>query len=490
MSRATLGGSAASPPRTMTSGSTTAGPTDLAIADVQWLGRLARRLAADADDADDLVQETLVAAWSQPAREGAQRPWLVAVLRNRLRMLGRTRVRREAREDATEAPSAAQRPDAELERIELLRCLLAELEALGSEDRMIVVRRFFDGEDATEIGHALAMPAATVRSRIHRSLQRLRTRLDQRFGDRRTWCAALGLVPEVGGEQPASTRGETTMSTSSISSIMAKGLIACSVAVAAGGVAWAATREAPKREAAVANSDAAPTSAKADRTARVTESRERWEDRRARIRAVIPRGAAALAAAPRETDDGYRSLVNACLEDLESEVNGALTLQVTEIGAPDVGVIYDDVVIVETTLDDEDVLTCITESMYGFVGDAPSEGYERMSQRTMQIGDAMEPDVVGQRMFDAIVGAHIGEVRHCQTKVAEGEASGTLDVAVTIGADQLAAKVEVVDTTLPVDVQTCVVGAMQRWLYPKPIIGKTFEYGYALPLAGRRLNAP
>jgi RNA polymerase sigma factor (sigma-70 family) len=134
----------------MTSGSTTAGPTDLALADVQWLGRLARRLAVDADDADDLAQEALVAAWSQPAREGAQRPWLVAVLRNRLRMLARTRVRREAREGATEAPTAAAQPDAELERIELLRVLLTELEALGPEDRMIVVRRFLDGEDATE----------------------------------------------------------------------------------------------------------------------------------------------------------------------------------------------------------------------------------------------------------------------------------------------------------------------------------------------------
>src|SRR5690349_9595020 len=116
----------------MTSGSTTAGPADLALADVQWLGRLARRLAADADDADDLTQEALVAAWSQPAREGAQRPWLVAVLRNRLRMLARTRGRRDAREDASEAPSTFERPDAELERIELLRVLLTELEALGS----------------------------------------------------------------------------------------------------------------------------------------------------------------------------------------------------------------------------------------------------------------------------------------------------------------------------------------------------------------------
>lgn len=45
-------------------------------------------------------------------------------------------------------------------------------------------------------------------------------------------------------------------------------------------------------------------------------------------------------------------------------------------------------------------------------------------------------------------------------------------------------------------VQTCVVVAMQRWLYPEPIIGTTLEYGYALPLAGAdrvaivRLNAP
>lgn len=465
----------------MTSGSTTAGPTDLALADVQWLGRLARRLAVDADDADDLAQEALVAAWSQPAREGAQRPWLVAVLRNRLRMLARTRVRREAREGATEAPTAAAQPDAELERIELLRVLLTELEALGPEDRMIVVRRFLDGEDATEIGRALAMPAATVRSRIHRSLQRLRTRLDQRFGDRRTWCAALGLVPEVGGGQAASNTGDTTMSTTTI---MTKGLIACSAAALAGGVAWAATREAPTPAAEQTIADAAPTPAKADRTPRVTESRERWQERRARIRAAIPRGVATKTPTPRETSDGYRSLVNACLEDLESKTSGALTLQVTEIGAPDVGVIYDEVVIVETTLDDEDVLTCITESMYAFVGDAPSEGYEQTSQRTMQIGDTKEPDAVGQRMFDAIVGAHISEVRHCETKAPEGTANGTLDVAVTVGPDQLAAKVELVDTTLPIEVQTCVVAAMQRWLYPKPLIGKTFEYGYALPLPG------
>jgi RNA polymerase sigma-70 factor (ECF subfamily) len=467
----------------MTSGTTTSGPADLAIADVQWLGRLARRLAEDADDADDLAQETLVAAWSQPTErnEDARRPWLVAVLRNRLRMLRRSQGRRVAREHAVEAQSPTREPDAELERLEMLRWVLAELEALAPEDRIIIVRRFFDGEDAAEIGRALAMPAATVRSRIHRSLQRLRSRLDQRFGDRRTWCAALGLVPKVGGEQAASTTGDTTMSTTTF---MAKGLIACSIAVAVGGVAWATTRAAPKgeRTSEIEAGEAVATDA---RTARVAENRRSWEDRRARIRAAIPRGAMPIAPAPRTTDDGYRSRVNACLEDLESTASGALTLQVTEIGAPDVGIIYDEVVVVEETIDDEDVLTCITESMYAFVGEAPTESYERMSQRTMQIGDSKEPDVVGQRMFDAIVGAHISEVRFCQTKVAEGEANGTLDVAITVGEDQLAAKVEVVDSTLPAPVQTCIVAAMQRWRYPKPIIGKTFEYGYALPLAGK-----
>ena len=36
------------------------------LEDLQWLQRLAALLARDADEADDLVQDTLVKAWQEP----------------------------------------------------------------------------------------------------------------------------------------------------------------------------------------------------------------------------------------------------------------------------------------------------------------------------------------------------------------------------------------------------------------------------------------
>lgn len=54
-------------------------------------------------EADDLVQDTLLAAWTQPPSERAGlRPWLATVLRNRLRNRLRMRVRGEARRSTRE----------------------------------------------------------------------------------------------------------------------------------------------------------------------------------------------------------------------------------------------------------------------------------------------------------------------------------------------------------------------------------------------------
>ncbi|MDC0723651.1 sigma-70 family RNA polymerase sigma factor [Nannocystis bainbridge] len=169
-----------------------------ALADMKWLQRLAAALARDADDAADLVQDTLVAAWSHPPADEHQplRPWLATVLRNRFRMQLRTQARRDRREQSGASTGATTtEPDRELLRIELLRVLLHELEQLAPEDRKILVRRFFQGESAAEIAHGLALPAATVRSRLHRSLQRLRARLDEQFGGRSAWCALVLPAP-------------------------------------------------------------------------------------------------------------------------------------------------------------------------------------------------------------------------------------------------------------------------------------------------------
>jgi RNA polymerase sigma-70 factor (ECF subfamily) len=454
------------------------GSTAAALADLHWLRGFAAVLAADVDEADDLAQETLVAAWAKPPdrAEASVRPWLAAVLRNRWRMLRRGDARRDAREDAGESAStSAAEPERELERLEVLRILLAELEELPEEDRSIIVRRFFDGESAADIGRALDQPAATVRSRLHRALKRLRTELDRRYGDRRTWCAALGLTPMVGGESIAnSTRGGQM-------SITIKAIIVAGTVTGAGAASWYATRG---PESAPPSDDAPPVAPQTQQSAQ-----RLWEVRRRDIRAALdaPDGQgkpAPTPPSPKATQrhrTGFREFVNDCLDDLESKATGALTIDVVEIGAPDVGVIYESVDVVGETVRDEEVMTCIIESMYAFVGNAPQESYEHASRTTLHVGRATDPDAKAQQAFDYVVGAHLNEVRFCQTKSAT-PVEGPLTFELSIAADGTVAASSAADSELPRAVVDCTVEATKRWQFPPSVGGRTLEYTVPLPV--------
>ena len=58
------------------------------MAEGRWLQRLALCLAHDHADADDMVQETWLAALrASPDARGSMRPWLTQVLRNVRRKL-------------------------------------------------------------------------------------------------------------------------------------------------------------------------------------------------------------------------------------------------------------------------------------------------------------------------------------------------------------------------------------------------------------------
>src|SRR5438105_7276274 len=71
-----------------------------------WLRRLATTLVRGSDDAEDLVQETWLAALrSPPSDDRPVRGWLTEVIRNAHRMRARSRARRWARE--TEAGARA-----------------------------------------------------------------------------------------------------------------------------------------------------------------------------------------------------------------------------------------------------------------------------------------------------------------------------------------------------------------------------------------------
>ena len=63
-----------------------------------WLGTLARNLVRDADLAEDLTQETMVAALTHASeRTGPLRPWPRGVLHNTLLRLRRSQRRRRRR---------------------------------------------------------------------------------------------------------------------------------------------------------------------------------------------------------------------------------------------------------------------------------------------------------------------------------------------------------------------------------------------------------
>src|SRR2546425_7016362 len=97
---------------------------DALLAQAGWIRSLARSLVADPNLADDLVQQTWVAALEHPP--GPAKPlkrWLAAVLRNFARQERRGERRRAARESTAARPEATAPAHASAEGIALQRAL-------------------------------------------------------------------------------------------------------------------------------------------------------------------------------------------------------------------------------------------------------------------------------------------------------------------------------------------------------------------------------
>src|SRR5262245_20624360 len=96
--------------------------TEELLADSTWIRRLARTLVRNEADADDLVQDTWVAALAhKPSTDRALRPWLGQVLRNLRLLKHRRQSRSDPREAAFEgARSASPSPEQLVERAEVV----------------------------------------------------------------------------------------------------------------------------------------------------------------------------------------------------------------------------------------------------------------------------------------------------------------------------------------------------------------------------------
>lgn len=153
---------------------------DVVLGELVGLRALARSLVHGDADADDLIQETAIAAMTSPPDASRPvKPWLATVLRNRWRMDRRTRARRIAREEAVVADEQESAPDA-IDRARALERLSTALVALDEPFRTVIIRRYMDNESCAQIARALGVPAGTVRWRLKTGLDRLRAALDKR----------------------------------------------------------------------------------------------------------------------------------------------------------------------------------------------------------------------------------------------------------------------------------------------------------------------
>ncbi len=131
-----------------------------------------------------------------------------ALARNERRTAGRRRARERALLAAGKPP-VGEAVDEALAREDARHAVIEVLKGLPEPYRTTVVLRYFENVSPSEIGRRLAVPGATVRTRLRRGLEQLRTALDQRHGgDRQRWSMALiGLaLPGPGAAPPGRLR--------------------------------------------------------------------------------------------------------------------------------------------------------------------------------------------------------------------------------------------------------------------------------------------
>ncbi|MBL8896152.1 MAG: sigma-70 family RNA polymerase sigma factor [Planctomycetes bacterium] len=170
--------------------------TDLLI-HADFVRNLAHALARDPEVGDDLLQEVWVAALQRPPQHGASlRGWLAALVSS----LFRNRLREERRRRAREAQLPPLPPcdpaDEIVAREQVRQRLLAAVLRLEEPFRTAVLLRYHEELTPKQIAERLAVPAATVRTRIARGLERLRRELDHEHGEHRgAWLLPLFSLP-------------------------------------------------------------------------------------------------------------------------------------------------------------------------------------------------------------------------------------------------------------------------------------------------------
>jgi RNA polymerase sigma-70 factor, ECF subfamily len=171
--------------------SATAADYDVFVAQVPLhMGAVLRVTAAlvGMADAEDAAQEAMLRgwqAWTALRDPAAARGWLLRIAVNvckdwqRGRFGTRRRLDEPLRDEQSGAGYALAGADPGGSDAAAALDLRAAINMLDAELREVVLLRHYAGLDSNEIGAALALPPATVRSRLRRALGLLRERLSE-----------------------------------------------------------------------------------------------------------------------------------------------------------------------------------------------------------------------------------------------------------------------------------------------------------------------
>ncbi len=153
------------------------------------LFRFAARTCRGARDAEDAVQEALLAAWRGAGTfraEASGRTWLFQVLIHACRRAGRRHAGEPERHEeasAAEALAADQSgPDERTAARQAAAALERALAELPAEAREVLLLRDVEGLSGEEAAAALGVGIAAMKSRLHRARLELKERVEAALG--------------------------------------------------------------------------------------------------------------------------------------------------------------------------------------------------------------------------------------------------------------------------------------------------------------------
>ncbi len=154
--------------------------------EIPRLRRYARALTRDASAADDLVQDCLARAIAKAHlwQEGTDlRAWLFTILHNQYVNTVRRSVREGTTVDVSDAEPTLVSQAVQTKRLEL-RDLERALAKLPNEQREVLLLVGMEGLRYEEVAEILGVPVGTVRSRLSRGRDALRTLMGETAEDR------------------------------------------------------------------------------------------------------------------------------------------------------------------------------------------------------------------------------------------------------------------------------------------------------------------